>query len=346
MNSEINLEWMQEVFEPSTRERANSRPRILISDGFETNESLDVLKFCLENNIVPCRLPSHTSHKLQPCDVSVFGPLKTAYREQVERLERRGANAVNKEHFVLLYRRARDAALTARNIRSGWSKAGLFPFNPSRVLDGMSAPIEGPAAHPPPLGAPHVQELSNSQTLTTPTTTEGVHHLYRIIEEKLGANGTTRNPCLEKLLHATEKAFADRSLFHDENESLLKQNDERRVRQNAKSTVISQGDAKVISSADIVEMQRRQAAKADAKRAKADARKAKADAKQAKADAKKAKAGAKTAATDAKKAKLPTKRKRKVEPVVPTHGADVEANRMVVGYSAPCPSRAPVAQMW
>ena len=140
MNSEINLEWMQKVFEPSTRERANGRPRILISDGFETHESLDVLKFCLENNIVPCRLPSHTSHKLQPCDVSVFGPLKTAYREQVEQLERRGANAVNKEHFVLLYRRARDAALTARNIRSGWSKAGLFPFNPSRVLRDIVKP--------------------------------------------------------------------------------------------------------------------------------------------------------------------------------------------------------------
>jgi len=78
----------------------------------------------------------------------VFGPLKTAYREQVEHLERLGANAVNKEHFVLLYRRARDVALTAHNIRSGWSKAGLFPFNPSRVLEGMSAPIEGPAAQP------------------------------------------------------------------------------------------------------------------------------------------------------------------------------------------------------
>lgn len=102
------------------RERAKGQPRILISDGFETHESHDVLKFCLENNIIPCRLPSHTSHKLQPCDVSVFGPVKTAYREQVERLERRGPNAVNKEHFVLLYRRARDAALTARNIHSGW----------------------------------------------------------------------------------------------------------------------------------------------------------------------------------------------------------------------------------
>jgi hypothetical protein len=305
MNSEINLEWMQKVFEPSTRERANGRPRILISDGFETHESQDVLKFCLENKIIPCRLPSHTSHKLQPCDVSVFGPLKTAYREQVEHLERRGANAVNKEHFVLLYRRARDAALTARNIRSGWSKAGLFPFNPSRVLEGMSAPPEEPAAQLVLPDAPQMQAPSRS-LLTTPTTTEGVHHLYRLVEEKLAANGTTRDPCLEKLLHATEKAFADRSLFHDENESLLKQNDERRVRQNAKSTVISQGDAKIISAADIIEMQRRQAAKADAKMAKADARKAKADAKKAKSDTKKVKAGAKTAEADDRKSQVPT----------------------------------------
>jgi hypothetical protein len=134
---------------------SNGRPRILINDGFETHKSLDVLTFCLENNIILCRLPSHTSHNFQPCDISVFSPLKTAYREQVEHFERRGANAVNKEHFVLLYRRACEVALTARNIRSGWSKAGLFPFNPSRVLDGMSAPIEGPFAQPPPPSVSH-----------------------------------------------------------------------------------------------------------------------------------------------------------------------------------------------
>jgi len=71
MNSAINLEWMQKVFDPSTKERANGRPRILINDRFETHESFDVLTFCFENNIVLCRLPSHTSHKSQPCDVSV-----------------------------------------------------------------------------------------------------------------------------------------------------------------------------------------------------------------------------------------------------------------------------------
>jgi len=172
----------------------------------------------------------------------------------VTTLERRGTDAVNKEHVGLLYRRAREVALTARNVRPGWSKAGLSPFNPSRALDEMSAPIEGPATQPPPLATPQMQKPSSSQTLTIPTTTEGVHRLYQIIEERLGAKGTTSDPCLEKLLYATEKAFADRSLFHDENESLLKRNDEKRVRQNTKSTVISQGDAKMVSSADVIEM--------------------------------------------------------------------------------------------
>ena len=83
----ISLYWVQHVFDPLTKARANGRPRLLISDGFGTHESLEILTFCFQNNIVPCRLPSHTSHKLQPLDIGVFGPLKTAYREQVERLQ-------------------------------------------------------------------------------------------------------------------------------------------------------------------------------------------------------------------------------------------------------------------
>jgi hypothetical protein len=46
----------------------------------------------------------------------VFGPLKTSYREQVERLFRGGADAIAKQHFTLLYSHARDAAMTPRNM--------------------------------------------------------------------------------------------------------------------------------------------------------------------------------------------------------------------------------------
>ncbi|KAK1914934.1 hypothetical protein P3342_011862 [Pyrenophora teres f. teres] len=110
-------------------------------DGFRTHESLEILKSCFKNNITLCRIPSHTSHKLQPCDIGVFGPLKTAYREQVEKLYCGGANTVGKQHFTSLYSRAREQALAARNIQAGWSKTGLYPFNPHKVLKDIQKPL-------------------------------------------------------------------------------------------------------------------------------------------------------------------------------------------------------------
>lgn len=64
----ISLYWIKHVFDPLTKARAGAKPRILINDGFGTHESLKLMTFCYENNIILCRLPSHTSHKLQPCD--------------------------------------------------------------------------------------------------------------------------------------------------------------------------------------------------------------------------------------------------------------------------------------
>jgi hypothetical protein len=87
---------------------------VLICDGFGTHETLEILEFCFANNIVLCRLPSHTSHKLQLCDVTVFAPLKAAYCEQVERLERGGVDTIGKEHFTSLFSPERVKAFTAK----------------------------------------------------------------------------------------------------------------------------------------------------------------------------------------------------------------------------------------
>ena len=133
-NIAISLYWIQHVFDPLTKARAGTKPRLLINDGFGTHKLLELKKFCYENNIILSRFPSHTTHKLQPCDVGVFGPLKIAYREEVERLYRGGSNMIGKQHFTPLYNRARRKAMTSRNIISGWSKTGLRPFNLERVL--------------------------------------------------------------------------------------------------------------------------------------------------------------------------------------------------------------------
>ncbi|CBY01013.1 hypothetical protein LEMA_P021430.1 [Plenodomus lingam JN3] len=139
-DSYISLKWIKRVFDPQTKARANQKPQILICDGFRTHETLEVLEFCFKNNVILCRLPSHTSHKLQPCDVSVFGPLKTAYQDKVELLYRGGLTTINKEHFTTIYSPARKRAMTKKNILAGWAKTGLFPFNPPRVLRDITKP--------------------------------------------------------------------------------------------------------------------------------------------------------------------------------------------------------------
>ena len=73
--------------------------------------------------------PSYTSHKLQPCDVGLFAPLKTAYLDEVERLYWEGLDTINKEHFISLYEPARERTITKRNIMTGCAATGLFLFD-------------------------------------------------------------------------------------------------------------------------------------------------------------------------------------------------------------------------
>jgi hypothetical protein len=255
-DTQISLYWMQHVFDPMTRLRANGKPRILINDGFGTHESLELMTFCFENNIILCRLRSHTSHKLQPCDVGVFGPLKAAYREQVEQLYRGGANTVTKQHFTLLYDRARHTAFTSQNIKSGWMKTGLYPFHPDRVLKDMQKPQVDVIV---PQTANVTTEFSlHDDILVTPVTYESLTNLRTKIEQATALDPPGRNR-IQKLANAAEKAFADRAILLDENRLLFEQNNEKTTRLSIRSTIT--GHAKVMTYDDIVEAQRKRDAK-------------------------------------------------------------------------------------
>ncbi|KAH8204826.1 hypothetical protein TruAng_001015 [Truncatella angustata] len=128
----VLVEWLKRVFDPETKEQANGKPRILIYDGFGTHETLEILELYFETNILLCRLPSHTSHKLQPCDVSVFAPLKAANRDQVDRLEQGGVNTIGKEHFTSLYSPARKRAFTPKKKFQGRLRRKWFVSFQSR----------------------------------------------------------------------------------------------------------------------------------------------------------------------------------------------------------------------
>lgn len=262
-DSNISLEWLKRVFDPQTRELANQNPRVLICDGFGTHETLEILEFCFKNNIMLCRLPSHTSHKLQPCDVRVFAPLKAAYRDQVERLYRGGVDTVGKEHFTSLYKPAREKALTKRNIVAGWAATGLFPFNPRKVFQDIPKP---PSEHAVPTANGVVGSCAQDEVLrtpVTPVTTEALSPLYNLIKQdvneldKISRQRLQRH--IQRLANAARISFAQCALLQDQNRFLYAMNNETNLRRSTRSVVL--GKAKVMSYEDLKEAREKRAAK-------------------------------------------------------------------------------------
>ncbi len=223
-----------------------------------------MLEVCFENNIILCRLPSHTSHKLQPCDVGVFAPLKAAYRDQVERLYRGGANTVDKDHFTSLYSPARERAFTKRNITAAWAASGLFPFNPDRVLRDTpkpSAQLNAPKANEIKVGSCTRDDML--QTLVTPVSAEALTSLHNLItQDAYTLNKTSiqrQQRHVQKLANVAQISFAERALLHDQNQFLTRMNNEAKVRRSTNS--VGLGKAKIISYKDIEEARAKRAAK-------------------------------------------------------------------------------------
>ena len=55
---------------------SQDRKVLLLLDNHDSHISIDTLNFAKDNGIVMLSFPPHCSHKLQPLDRSVFGPLK------------------------------------------------------------------------------------------------------------------------------------------------------------------------------------------------------------------------------------------------------------------------------
>lgn len=58
----------------------------MLLDGHTTHSiNLDVFNLAREHGVIFLQLPKHTTHRLQPLDVSFFKPFNEYYNEAVER---------------------------------------------------------------------------------------------------------------------------------------------------------------------------------------------------------------------------------------------------------------------
>jgi hypothetical protein len=225
-NSILCLEYLKLIFEPETALRLEnaSEWRLLIFDGFESHLQLEIIEFCLDNNIIPLCLPSHTSHVLQPLDVGVFSPLKKYYRQEVSKLR----CPVTKNTFPNLLALARERAFSVTNIQSGFRASGIYPYNPSIIIDTLplASPETVAAPLPPTPVSAHLQapfDLINFNP-PTPTTPRGLNNLY--LEAK--STYTSNSPSIIKLqtIISKFKNAAERNsaqmIMHQEGETYLR----------------------------------------------------------------------------------------------------------------------------
>jgi hypothetical protein len=136
-NDELGFEWLKH-FNTHTEARTKGTYRLLILDGHGSHATPQFDQYCTANRIITLCMPAHTSHLLQPLDVSCFSPIKHFYGQEVLKLIRVGVHHIDKEDFLIIYPSVRALALNEKNIKSGFRATGLIPYDPQRVLSNLT----------------------------------------------------------------------------------------------------------------------------------------------------------------------------------------------------------------
>ncbi|KAL1966447.1 hypothetical protein VTN77DRAFT_4589 [Rasamsonia byssochlamydoides] len=153
---EIGIKWLKNQFIPETYKRRKGAHRLLVLDGHGSHLTPQFDEICAENNIIPVCMPAHSSHLLQPLDVSIFVVLKQGYGHLVEQRMRHGFNHINKLDFLEAYPTARMEAFKTQNIQNGFAATGIHPFDPDQVIQRLHIQLKTPT--------PPGSRSSNSQS--------------------------------------------------------------------------------------------------------------------------------------------------------------------------------------
>lgn len=123
------FEYMANIFKPWLDQNNIPRPVIFFIDGHVSHLTLHVSQFCSENGIILICLVANATHIMQPMDVAVFRPLKTAWKESTERFKNDTKVAtIKKEHAGMIMKKALDNTDLKDTISNGFRACGLVPF--------------------------------------------------------------------------------------------------------------------------------------------------------------------------------------------------------------------------
>jgi hypothetical protein len=168
----LRLQWLIKVFDPYTRTKAGRGKRLLIVDGHSSHVNMKFLDAADRLRIIVHIMPLHSTHRLQPLDVGLFGPLATAYNKALDNMMHESLSMVHmtKRLFWALFYPAWISAFSVKNVLYSFENPGIFPYNPSKILNILQKPI------------PELCRTAN--LLHTPMTSRAIHRAHRVFKSE------------------------------------------------------------------------------------------------------------------------------------------------------------------
>ena len=102
------------------------RPVALLLDGHSSHIDYYVVQFCADNNILLFRLPSHSSHAVQPAERGFFGSFKSNFAKEVASFSVQYPGvSITKRTFPLIFIKAFEKTCRADVVKGSFRVSGI-----------------------------------------------------------------------------------------------------------------------------------------------------------------------------------------------------------------------------
>ena len=164
------------------------------------------IEWCDKHHVLLAIYPPHTTHRLQPLDVSLFSPLATYYTQQLETFiySTFALSSLGKRDFFKLFWPAYINAFTEANINSGWQKTGLHPFNSELVISKLTQHSNGNKDE---LLRPGSNQSSGSSALSAATVRQVEQLIEKVANKVDSKNQKNQRKLLNTILRLQDKVI-------------------------------------------------------------------------------------------------------------------------------------------